>query len=394
MAEIEQLHPETNKIDAEIVSFFSGAGFLDLGFEKAGFQISYMNEIYKPFIEAYQHARQKMNLAEPAHGYHEGSIDSFLSGSDKETLSHIVSKAQKNGKLVGFIGGPPCPDFSVGGKNKGRAGDNGRLSGSYIDIICQQKPDFFLFENVKGLWRTKKHRAFYDELKKKLEKEGYLLTDKLINAISYGAPQDRDRIILLGFRKETFSSALDTKSFNWNQHANFPDRTAFDIEWPQTNAFKKNSVTKIPIDIPEELTVHHWFEKNDVYNHPNSEHSFTPRAGLAKFRVIPEGDDKKKSYKRLHRWRYSPTACYGNNEVHLHPYLERRISAAEALALQSLPKEFELPESMSLTNMFKTIGNGVPFLAAHALAKTIKDFISEANNEENNYSVQHSKRYR
>ena len=75
--------------------------------------------------------------------------------------------------------------------------------------------------------------------------------------------------------------------------------------------------------------------------------------------TIPEGDSNKKSYKRIHRWRYSPTVAYGNNEVHLHPYKERRLSVAEAMALQSLPKEFALPQSMTLTNCFKTIGNGV-----------------------------------
>jgi len=69
--------------------------------------------------------------------------------------------------------------------------------------------------------------------------------------------------------------------------------------------------------------------------------------------TVAEGDDSKKSYKRLHRWRYSPTAAYGNNEVHIHPYLPRRISVAEALAIQSLPKEFELPTNMTLSNMFK-----------------------------------------
>ena len=88
-----------------------------------------------------------------------------------------------------------------------------------------------------------------------------------------------------------------------------------------------------------------------------------------------EGDDSKKSYKRLHRWRYSPTACYGNNEVHLHPYQARRISVAEALAIQSLPPEFELPAKMSLTDMFKSVGNGVPFLAAKGLATTINEFL-------------------
>ncbi|WP_200850688.1 DNA cytosine methyltransferase, partial [Klebsiella pneumoniae] len=70
--------------------------------------------------------------------------------------------------LIGFIGGPPCPDFSVAGKNKGRDGENGKLSQSYIDIIVEMKPDFFLFENVKGLYRTLKHREFFEHLKEQL----------------------------------------------------------------------------------------------------------------------------------------------------------------------------------------------------------------------------------
>ena len=95
-------------------------------------------------------------------------------------------------------------------------------------------------------------------------------------------------------------------------------------------------------------------------------------------RTVSEGDVSRKSYKRLHRYRYSPTAAYGNNEVHLHPYRERRISAAEAMAIQSLPKEFELPQDMSLTDMFKTIGNGVPFLLSEGIAKTIKSFLEDS----------------
>ncbi len=91
--------------------------------------------------------------------------------------------------------------------------------------------------------------------------------------------------------------------------------------------------------------------------------------------VIDEGDDSKKSYKRLHRWRYSPTVAYGNNEVHLHPYKTRRLSAAEALSLQTLPKEFELPPEMTLTDKFKTIGNGVPFMLSSGIAKTIHDYL-------------------
>ena len=81
--------------------------------------------------------------------------------------------------------------------------------------------------------------------------------------------------------------------------------------------------------------------------------------------------------KRIHRWRYSPTAAYGNNEVHLHPYKARRMSVAETLAIQSLPKKFALPPDISLSSKFKTIGNGVPYVAALGIAKTLKKFLTE-----------------
>ena len=116
-----------------------------------------------------------------------------------------------------------------------------------------------------------------------------------------------------------------------------------------------------------------WFEKNDVENHPDANRYFKPKAGLRKMLEIPEGDTNKKSYKRIHRWRYSPTVAYGNNEVHLHPYKARRLSVAEAMSLQSLPKEFSLPPEMTLTDCFKTIGNGVPFLMAKGVAASTVD---------------------
>lgn len=393
MGKVTKFTSTVTKPELEIVSFFSGSGFLDLGFEKAGFEISLVNEPYIPFVEAYKHSRKKMHIPQPKNGYHTASIEDFLKVKDKKFLGKIVSDAKSNGKLVGFIGGPPCPDFSVGGKNKGKTGENGRLSGTYIQIITQQRPDFFVFENVKGLWRTKKHREFYESLKAKLIKNGYILHDKLINAISYGAPQDRDRIILFGVHNSVFETLEKDFLFNWDAYSLFKDRTAFSFPWPKTDKFLENSKRNAPDNIPEELTVEYWFKKNDVENHPNSSHCFTPKAGLEKFKVILEGDDSKKSYKRLHRWRYSPTACYGNNEVHLHPYLPRRISAAEAMAIQSLPIDFELPPSMTLTDMFKTIGNGVPFLAARALALSILDYFNEVQNEKNNGS-KYSKFYK
>ena len=145
-----------SQISPAIFSFFSGAGFLDLGFELSGFKISLVNEIFAPFLKGYSYARSQMKIDEPEYGYVDEGIEKFLEVSKAFQLKSLINNARQQNRLVGFIGGPPCPDFSVGGKNRGGKGDNGRLSDVYIELICQQQPDFFLFENVKGLWRTKK----------------------------------------------------------------------------------------------------------------------------------------------------------------------------------------------------------------------------------------------
>jgi DNA (cytosine-5)-methyltransferase 1 len=147
--------------------------------------------------------------------------------------------------------------------------------------------------------------------------------------------------------------------------------------WKGAARFGDPATRKEPKQVLRDLTIEYWFRRNGVDAHPNAQHCFTPRAGLARFETIDEGDDSRKSFKRLHRWRYSPTAAYGNNEVHLHPYYPRRISVAEALAIQSLPAQFQLPADMTLTDMFKTVGNGVPFLAAKGLDSSIKLFLEE-----------------
>lgn len=367
-----------------IFSFFAGAGFLDLGFEKTGFfETLFTNESHQPFMDIYKGAREKIGIKPPQFGNNVNDINDFLIKEKLDELKSNLDNSKKYYKAVGFIGGPPCPDFSVGGKNKGREGENGKLSGTYMDLICKTKPDFFLFENVKGLWRTKKHRSFYESLKEKLISNGYLLTERLINSIEYGVPQDRDRIILIGFKKE-YLSANNYKengtpflwNFDWDYGIKYDKEKVFSIPWQKTEKFVEDSHKIKPEILPEELTIQYWFDKNDVLNHKNQSKHFTPKAGLVKFQSVDEGDDSKKSYKRLHRWRYSPTAAYGNNEVHLHPYKARRISVAEALAIQSLPKDFIIPDNITLTNSFKAIGNGVPYLAAQGLAVTVLNFLN------------------
>lgn len=239
----------------------------------------------------------------------------------------------------------------------------------------------FLFENVKGLWRTARHRQYFEELKHMLHNTGYCTTEKLVNALEFGVPQDRERILLFGIKSNLLlknqtdgNTILD---FPWNAHIIYSIEDINNCDWLDTTPFKENSDFPQPQNIIPELTVQHWFDKNDVLNHPNGAEFFTPKAGLQKMLTIAEGDVSKKCYKRLHRWRYSPTAAYGNNEVHLHPYKARRLSVAETLAIQSLPQEFCLPPEMTLSAKFKTVGNGVPYLLAKGIAETIKDYLED-----------------
>jgi len=95
--------------------------------------------------------------------------------------------------------------------------------------------------------------------------------------------------------------------------------------------------------------------------------------GKAKRKQIKEGETNRPSFKRLHRFKYSPTACYGNNEVHLHPYKNRRISVREALRIQGVSDRYILPSDgeLLLSKKFKMIGNGVPVPLAKAVAVAV-----------------------
>jgi DNA (cytosine-5)-methyltransferase 1 len=103
---------------------------------------------------------------------------------------------------------------------------------------------------------------------------------------------------------------------------------------------------------------------------------FTPYSN--KFKEVEEGDVSGKSFKRLHRFRFSPTAWYGNQEVFLHPWKARRLSVREALRIQSVPDEYVLPEDLSLSAKFKLICNGVPCEMAHHLAGAVRLFLKRA----------------
>lgn len=369
--------------DVSIFSFFAGCGILDLAFKETNYDVVFVNEFSREFLAGYQYAHSQLNHKAPIYGYGCNSAEKYSKRKGKTKLIKLMDEERNKGRFVGFIGGPPCPDFSVGGKNAGSSGENGRLTRVYFDIICRCKPDFFVFENVRGLIKTEKHKKFYNEMRCKVQANQYIIAERLLNALEYGVPQFRERIIMVGINKDVLDKypeliTLEGKlSFDWDKYKRYNTEKILNYRWPTIKPFAIDDFCRKPRGIPRDLTIEYWFRKNDVLNHPNAIDVFKVKEGYRKITTISEGDTKGKSFKRLHRWKYSPTAAYGHNEVHLHPYKARRISVSEAMAIQSLPRRFALPPEVCISSKFKMIGNGVPYLMARSIAIALKEMLDK-----------------
>lgn len=380
-----------------VLSFFTGLGLLDLGFHQAGFQSIWHNEIDKHFIQGFEHGMNSLGVDGPPSKIQNSM--SILDIGPNQILREAFSNADRP-EVFGVIGGPPCPDFSVGGKNLGGEGERGKLSQVYTSRILELKPTFFLFENVPGLLRTSKHRAFLSGLLEQFSRH-YILDLRILNALDYGVPQDRERLFLVGLNKTWLrknksvlrqslsgeeliqnarrplppgmSQEAEKHWMPWNKFRKFYNAKGT-FSWPSVDPFGGNPVA--PKQLPTELMVGPLIcDQTRLAGLPNGTEAFKPYSH--RFTTVDEGDVSKKCFKRLHRWRYSPAAAYGNNEVHLHPTEPRRLSVREAMMIQTVPEAFALPEKMTLSSKFKTIGNAVPVKLAEAVAKSIMSVIEQ-----------------
>jgi len=164
----------------DVVSFFAGCGGLDLGFEQAGFHVVWANEFDKSIHATYEKNHAGTPLC-------------------KDDINTIDPKDIPN--CDGFIGGPPCQSWSVGGKQTGLDDERGQLFLKYIELINAKKPKFFVIENVKGLLDDK-FKAVFDDFVIRLENAGYNVQWALLDAVNFRIPQNRERVFFVGFRKE------------------------------------------------------------------------------------------------------------------------------------------------------------------------------------------------
>lgn len=369
-------------IKIPVLSFYSGGGFLDMGFEMAGFEIVWTNENDELFAQFHSAGitswRKSRGNGIKAEIFNTKSIAGI-------TSDEIVKQAFPDGKpgYFGIIGGPPCQDFSLRGSQKGFNGDRGKLTIIFINKILELKPAFFVMENVPGLLRIKSNAEYLENLMNRLN-GNYYVNHKLLNAIDYGVPQFRERVFFVGINKDVVNKddlefdLLNRWFFPWPHCKEF--NGAFKkYKWPDPISLGK--LVKKPKEIPFELCVESCLvPEKKITEVPNANEYFKLHIKGTRQKKIKEGETNRPSFKRLHRFKYSPTACYGNNEVHLHPYLQRRISVREALRIQGVPDEYVLPEGLSMTKKFKMIGNGVPVPLSHAVAEALKKFLTKYSN--------------
>jgi len=160
----------------KIVSLFTGAGGLDLGFEKAGFKTVWANEYDKSIWETFKYNFPHVNL-------------------DKRNITDVLSSEIPD--VDGIIGGPPCQSWSEAGAGRGLCDSRGQLFFEYIRILKEKEPLFFLAENVSGIL-SDRHSEAFDEILNSFKKLNYNVTYKLLNAHDYDVPQDRKRLIIIG----------------------------------------------------------------------------------------------------------------------------------------------------------------------------------------------------
>ena len=350
-----------------LLSFFSGGGFLDMGFEKAGFEIVFSNEIDKDFAQFYKEGISSWS----------GEEREISAISDIDDFSIKEVKGSVKGRF-GIIGGPPCQDFSIRGARNGFDGLRGTLTYHYYERIMDLLPDFFLMENVPGLVLLKNTKKAFNAILD-LFREEYLISCARLNALHYGIPQNRERLFVFGVKKSlvknTPLNTLNDLWFNWPIPSHPKAETSYNWGEPKGRGLKLKA-KKLPAPPPELCVGSLLVNNSNKQAIPNANEFFKLKK-LSKVGKIAEGDTYRPSFKRLHRKKYSPTACYGNNEVHLHPIYNRRLSVREALRIQGVPDSYVLSTPEKLTKKFKMIGNGVPVPLAHQIALSIRKFSNE-----------------
>jgi DNA (cytosine-5)-methyltransferase 1 len=324
----------------KLVSFFSGAGGMDLGFQKAGFDVIWANEYDKTIWETYQK-----------------NHSAYL---DKRDIREIMHPEIPD--CDGIIGGPPCQSWSEAGALRGINDARGRLFYEFIRILKQKQPKFFVAENVSGMLADI-HKSAVENIINMFKEAGYKVSIKLLNAVDYGVPQDRKRVFYIGFREDL------------NVNFEFPlplskRRALGDVIWDLKDtaipALPKNKTNgdNCVISNHEYMTGSFstiFMSRNRVRSW--DEPSFTIQAGGRHAPIHPQAP--KMIFVEQNKRIFAP----GQEDLY------RRLSVRECARIQTFPDDFKFYYN-DIADGYKMIGNAVPVELAYYVAKSVKAALS------------------
>jgi len=327
----------TKKSGLQVAALFAGAGGLDLGFQQAGFQVPWANEYDKDIWASYE-----ANFPHTA--------------LDRRSITKV--EPSDIPQVHGFIGGPPCQSWSEAGAARGIEDQRGQLFWEYMRLIKSKKPLFFLAENVSGILFNRHSRAF-QEILEGFAEQGYNVSYGLLNANDYGVPQDRERVIIVGYRVET---------------GKFFTPPAPDASRPTL----KDAIKDLVKTVVPALETNHSNPKTKVLNHEYmvggfssmfmsrnrvrewTQPSFTIQAGGRHAPLHPQAPKMEKV--GVDKWRFKK----GQEELY------RRLSVRECARVQTFPDDYEFKYSR-VSDGYKMIGNAVPVEFARRLASKIAE---------------------
>ena len=324
----------------KIISLFSGCGGLDLGFEKAGFDIPIANEFDKKIWKTFEINHPQTKLL-------------------KEDIRKLDTKAFPN-DIDGIIGGPPCQSWSEAGSLKGIEDDRGKLFYEYIRILKNVQPKFFLAENVSGMLANR-HSEAVKNILKMFEECGYDVSLTLVNAKDYGVAQERKRVFYIGFRK-----VLNIK-FDFPKGSTEDDNkkiTLRDIIWDlqdsavpagEKNQHNPNAINNNEYFIGSYSPI--FMSRNRVKSW--DEQAFTVQASGRQCQIHPQAPKMIKVDKNDCRFVEGKENLY------------RRMTIREVARVQGFPDTFKFVYN-NTNDAYKMIGNAVPVNLAYEVACAIK----------------------
>ena len=328
-----------------LISLFSGCGGLDLGFERAGFDIPVANEFDKTIWETFKINHPNTKLIE----------------GDVRNITKADIEPFINGEVDGIIGGPPCQSWSEAGALRGIEDARGQLFFDYIRILKEFKPKFFLAENVSGMLANR-HSEAVKNILSMFEEAGYDVSLTLVNAKDYGVAEERKRVFYIGFRKDLGIQFKFPKGSTEEDDKKLTLRDIiWDLQFTAVPSGPKNHHNPEAINNNEYFTGAYstiFMSRNRVKSW--DEQAYTVQASGRQCQLHPQAPKMVK---------------FGKNDcrfVEGKEHLYRRMTIREIARVQGFPDDFKFIYEET-NNAYKMIGNAVPVNLAYEIGIAIRN---------------------